>query len=584
MSKSLKNKKRKNKEKKGKRKTKKLFFGGELDNEAKLAVTTAMQNRSLNLAKMLSVACKNPDSCLAIGKYAEIVKTYFEDFRNLSYVDMSAIEHIGNPSANGFILEMPFVKNNYTSYTALKCSATQTSDNLFYEYYVGKFFINKYLNIYPCFVETYDCYRIKDDFTWSIMNNQLKRFKKMNDINNDLSRLNVDVGNLELFSDSCVNSRLLSVLIQHFDNFNSIGSEFDDNYANIKYDLLNIMFQVYFPLCALDKNYTHYDLHSGNVFLYKPYGDKEYMLMRYHDIDKNGNERGVYEFPSEYMVKIIDYGRNYFNNGTITTKTILKNSVCSSPKCKPHCGANFGYEIIQGNEYDPNYKFYDLMPNIPNVSSDLRLAYLYDSYLIKVLKYTTLKYDTKYGTPEIKEYNVGNPSVQNIHDLLKFLKFTIQNWNYRKITKKYTNKWKCVATIDIYNDGREYSFKYATGNERYTPAFPILSKQDFTNAIVVGLTKQSEAKDKLTQANAIIDVYNIIIDNMEKRVEIDGLSNWSSFLHSTKQKAINLKKQSENVFNKGDISQELFNTATDVLTRGEQLIDKLLSGSNANKI
>jgi hypothetical protein len=40
--------------------------------------------------------------------------------------------------------------------------------------------------------------------------------------------------------------------------------------------------------------------------------------MRYH---RNGK---IFKFKSEYIVKIIDYGRNYFNNGTTNTKEIIE--------------------------------------------------------------------------------------------------------------------------------------------------------------------------------------------------------------------------------------------------------------------
>ena len=132
-----------------------------------------------------------------------------------------------------------------------------------------------------------------------------------------------------------------------------------NQYNNIKYDLLNLAMQLYFPLCALGPMYTHYDLHNSNVFLYKPYTGKEYILMRYHDIDYRGNEIGLYEFPSEYIVKIIDYGRNYFNNRNIDTNKILKNYVCPAPQCEPSCGETKGYSVIQGDAFDPDQDFYD---------------------------------------------------------------------------------------------------------------------------------------------------------------------------------------------------------------------------------
>ena len=34
-----------------------------------------------------------------------------------------------------------------------------------------RIFINNYLNIFPCFVETYDCYTFNDERSWSMLKN-----------------------------------------------------------------------------------------------------------------------------------------------------------------------------------------------------------------------------------------------------------------------------------------------------------------------------------------------------------------------------------------------------------------------------
>jgi hypothetical protein len=454
---------KKSNNKKSNNKTKKMkkmkYIGGEIDEATRNIVSTSIQNRDINLAKMLSMSCKNPDSCLAIGKYADILKTYFDDFRNFSYVDMKKVKRIGTPSVNGFVLEIPFVKNNYTSYTALKCCSKNSADNLFYEFYVGKFFINNYLNIYPCFVETYDFYKINTYDAWDNMKNKLEEFKKSN-INNDLTQYDIREDDFHEFKNSCNNNKMNCILIQHFDNFTSFEDEYTNQYNNIKYDLLNLAMQLYFPLCALGPMYTHYDLHNSNVFLYKPYTGKEYILMRYHDIDYRGNEIGLYEFPSEYIVKIIDYGRNYFNNRNIDTNEILQQYVCPAPQCAPRCGETKGYSVIQGDAFDPDQDFHDIMPNKPNKSHDLRFINIYKSLYEQMLQFDDLIYDSPYGTPEMQSNPREPNTIYNIHDFLRILKLHINNWNSYKMQKKYDHSWKQVATIDIYNDGRDYTFAY----------------------------------------------------------------------------------------------------------------------------
>ena len=132
-----------------------------IDQAFKNLLVSKLANPSENISKVLQVVCKDPDNCLAIGHYGFMIKSLFEDFRKLSLINVDNIKSLGKPSTNGFVLECPFYKNNYTAYTVLKSSASPTADNLFYEYYVGTTFINKLLTRFPVFVETYDCYKYK---------------------------------------------------------------------------------------------------------------------------------------------------------------------------------------------------------------------------------------------------------------------------------------------------------------------------------------------------------------------------------------------------------------------------------------
>lgn len=416
----------------------------------KSALTQTLQNRDINFSKMLQLSCKNPDNCLALGKYDDSIKHFFEDFRKLSYIDKSKVKRIGTPSANGFIIELPFHKLNYTAYTVLKCSSNKDSDNLFYEYYVGKFFINKYIKKLPSFVETYDLYEFSSPFTY----NQIKTAAETNalssvDIASKIRRINAPENLFNLFNYSCLKNKMLCVLIQHFDDFKPFSSAINNEIDNIKYDLYNLMYQVYFPLCVLGMNYTHYDLHANNVFLYKPFKGKECILMRYHRNNK------IYEFKSEYIVKIIDYGRNYFYNGKISTPQIMK-QICRATECMPSCGENVGYATIKGSINDPNFDFYWIDPSKPNMSHDLRLmTYELKDILIRTNLIDSFTYQEKYGTPE----DMGDrKNIKSIFDIRDFLEWIMPQFNPLKQAKKYDATWKVIATMDIYDDDRDYEF------------------------------------------------------------------------------------------------------------------------------
>lgn len=408
-----------------------------------------LQSKQSKLAKMLNMVCKNPDNCLAVGHYGDIIKLFFDDFQNFSYVKTNQIKRIGNPSANGFVLEIPFKKDRYKAYTVLKCSAKAHSDNLFYEYYVGKYFINTYIKKLPCFVETYDCYEIKNESTWkSLYKNALYTIFNSTNLNSMITRKQIKETDYDEFGESCLKNKLLCILIQHFDKFYSFGNEYYKNFENIQHEIVNILYQVYYPLVCLGDKYTHYDLHHHNVFLYKPYEGKQYIKMRYH---RNGQ---VYEFPSEYIVKIIDYGRNYFNNNNTNTEELLNTHICASKKCDPDCGTNTGYAVIRGE-----LKSIWITPEKSNMSYDLKFAYGLKPYLDTLNIYNDFIYKENYGTREQLNYTYEtNKTIYSIYDLLVSLESYMTDNLDIELVKKYDDSWTCVAVMDIYDDGRDYTF------------------------------------------------------------------------------------------------------------------------------
>ena len=355
---------------------------------------------------------------------------------DLNIVDDSKLKQIGNPSSNGFIIEVPFIKKGFTAYAALKCSTSSTSDNLFYEYYVGKYFINNYLKILPCFIETYDIYAFKDEYAYNEVQGSLA---------NKLTKFGINIEeNLEHYIDkSCNISKYICLLIQHFDNFYSLDEKLKSDYDNVKLEIFTILYQAYYPLCFLGKTYTHYDFHTDNIALYKPFNDKQCVLMRYHRNNK------VIEFKSEYIVKIIDYGRNYFNNGKLSTNEFIELLY----KVKPDYVSGYGYSSICAAKTNA---LVSTDPSQPNMSHDLRAAIDLKYELLEDNIVETIKYIYKYGTPEDMTGNTVN--VTNIFNLRDALEDIIPKF-VEKLEKKYGD-WKVVATMDIYDDGNDFVFSY----------------------------------------------------------------------------------------------------------------------------
>lgn len=113
---------------------------------------------SAKIRTFLDRICPNSGECVAFGIDTEKIRKYFNNY-DLSLVDKSEeIDILGGDSANGFILEIPLVKDGYKVYAVLKNSRNADADNLFYEGLVG-LYINKKNYIFPCFVETYGMYQ-----------------------------------------------------------------------------------------------------------------------------------------------------------------------------------------------------------------------------------------------------------------------------------------------------------------------------------------------------------------------------------------------------------------------------------------
>jgi hypothetical protein len=534
---------------------------------------------------MLRVACRNSGNCLALGEYDIMVKEFFEQFRNMNYIVNTLTKRI-SAGTNGVVLGIPFTKNGYTAHTVLKVSSDPTSDNLFYEYYVGKFFINKYIHILPCFVETYDYYLFKNRDVWAVSVNAANsgNFHKV-PISKCITRKEIKETDYTNFTQSCKDKALGCILIQHFDRFQSLYS-----YAhNENFDVCTSLFQIYFGLNCLYNIYTHYDLHAGNVGLYKPYAGKQYILMRYHIVpskrvymyggekdkgegekkkgegekdkgegekDKGEGEKDkgtptspgffgsmspdtnqnpsssaqvdtatnvpaltppvpvpapsappmsvppsppvpasvpnnpnisqamsvsaeeVIEFKTEYIAKIIDYGRNYFNNkpqptdatnqinstnptntnAGISTDEIINNYIKGRAECVPDCGADVGYSIIQGTACGGNAKFYWIDPNKPNMSHDMTCYY----NILQMKYYTDLTppyFLSQYGTP----YRPSDGThINNISDLLVNLK-QLMNIPHLNGSLKYDSTWTHAATMDVYSDGQPYTLEIMPG-------------------------------------------------------------------------------------------------------------------------
>jgi len=330
----------------------------------------------------LKSICSEAGLCIAFGIESIKIKEFFNHF---SFELVDQVKRIGAPSSNGFVNELRYTKRGYNAYAVLKSTTSYESDNLMYEYRVGQF-LNKMTFLFPCFLETYGLFKYKSYDEWNHMRTTKQVIPSVFRSMLEPQPFDLSVG--------CENSRYMAVLIQHIRGCKTVRETLNEHTFQ---HILPILFQIYYPLFHMRKNFTHYDLHMENVILYEPVPG-QYIEFHYQ------TETGVITFKSPYIAKIIDYGRCYFND-TEDSKDIY-DEVCQLPKCKKKCGDERGFSNFRlSNERG----FYHIVTQKKNESHDLRFlnsvlqtlkTFVTPAWFKEYTDSIKLEYKHMYGTPE----------------------------------------------------------------------------------------------------------------------------------------------------------------------------------------
>ena len=422
-------------------------------------------------SRFLQSICSDSGVCLAFGKKSKDIKDFFSNFVDFKYAT-SSLKRIGNPSANGFVNEVSYEREKYRAHSIIKSSTKKNADNLFYEYLCG-LTINNWSTQFPCFLETYGLFSYKNNTTWNkTKNNRTTSISSFQKYVNLLSSNKLDVDSStfdDLLNKSCVNSNHISLMIQHIKNAETL-QDFFDKQRNKNYfvdnHLVIILFQLYFPLHVLRNNFTHYDFHTNNVLIYKPYSNG---YINYNYVLSNGQ---TIRFKSPYMVKIIDYGRCYFKNDDYNyNSNKILNKICRTKECNPECGEKYGYSWL--NRTGPLRQQLYILSSVSNKSHDLRLLNIFKSHFktyninkpnrnIKSLYNNIInkvKYNTNFGTPKSKNNKYPNKietvsdAFRGLFDLIMDSDFAVRNNN--DIDSENLVK---IGDLYIYEDERPMRF------------------------------------------------------------------------------------------------------------------------------
>ena len=318
--------------------------------------------RQTNLLKTL---CPESGDCVILGKHIDLLKEYFNNFTT----NIKSIKMIGTPSANGFINEITYSKNNYEAYCILKSSQNSHSDNLYYEWYIGNFFINKLVPKFPCFVETYSLVIYENSDYYNLFKQNRNSIQIPNGILDSNKFTYTNSTDSIIANKSCDEPTNFCVLIQHMKNPISFDDFISQNKATeygFNIDIFQIFLQIFIPLGVLSGGFTHNDLHTNNVLLYT-IPDNKYIVLNYHI-----NSTTVAKIKTRYIAKIIDYGRAYFKWTKNLSSAHFFNTILTDPACRTNKDTN-GYTWFEPADDNDYY----ISQTEGNVSKDLWLPGIY---------------------------------------------------------------------------------------------------------------------------------------------------------------------------------------------------------------
>lgn len=446
-----------------------------VDNFGDLDDILLLPTKSVNIQKVLRKLSCGDESCDAVELGA--VFGYPKTFEHAV-----SVKRFGKPSANGFIHGIKYMREfegiKVESNAVLKSSQDRFADNLVYEYLAG-LFLNKYVGKVPSLIATFGLYKYFNEDKWSTSREFSEGRSNYSSSPTQSISLVCDALDTKncLPDNICTQSRSYCLLIQNVKNgksFEDVVQEYKDKShlidqaAQLKTDIMSSLLHVYFTLAQLHNKMTHYDLHTENVMLYKPFGDKKTIQYIYHF--KNGEE---ITFTSEYLAKIIDYGRSYFSGAKELLGKIAISEDCNSqlpPKnlnkkpAKPKIesrGMESGFTFH--NDTRCNDMTYYICPDLFNESHDLRLAVLTKKILRKSknnpLETFDLEYKADTGTPSLE---TGNPQkVSNVREMLTALRTWFKSDKYASQIHK--NSFEVVAVMNIYEDMRPMTMEHVHG-------------------------------------------------------------------------------------------------------------------------
>ena len=242
----------------------------------------------------------NFDYCFLIGSEQKTLDIYMK-YKYFFFLIQA--ERIGSPSRNGFNYLLHYSRelhNNKTVHSTcvLKSPMHTNSDNLLYEYVVGKFLNDRLSKTCPFFVYTHALYMCENPHIRDTMERSIRVPCEF--IKDNLTLLSYESDTTSVLQQSYDDPLSLSLLIEGVSNGINLSAMLQDDIF-YRTDLVPVLLQIYSTLHKYKDEFTHYDLHAGNVLLTGIHDSYFEYTFRQSGLVMN----------SRYLVKIIDYGTAY---------------------------------------------------------------------------------------------------------------------------------------------------------------------------------------------------------------------------------------------------------------------------------
>ena len=402
-----------------------------------------VKNKNKLTAYFLNAICQDSGVCMAFGKEINKIKSFFNNFTTFEY---AVNQRYISTGSNGVVVQIEYERLKYKSFAILKQSQQTTSDNVFYEYLVGKFLNLKNKKL-PCLLETYGMF-----FTPTGL---IDNF-------NTLETIHTQTGPqmYNALTKACLHPKKILLLIEHIKGAQTLRDKINMR-EFVSSDLIHSLFQVYFTLNALKDVFTHYDLHCQNVLTYIPIQNK---YIEYHFHFQNE----IISFKSPYLIKIIDYGRCYFDNQNGFDSESVYNQITSI-----NCGVSQGFSWFDKSKQLKKRDYY-INNLILNRSHDLRLLkdislkmnmtflehFSFNPTVDRDVKtlFTKFVFSELFGTDE--KLNSGLPQkLNNVADVFTILKkicmnphFQIDNENQYSSAAGARRAFTKIGDLHIYQN------------------------------------------------------------------------------------------------------------------------------------